>query len=130
MNQSISYRWVFIVGAAFAMLSVVFGAFSAHALKSVLDEGGLKLIDTAARYQMYHALALLFCGVLLQLRLCAESWIKVAAYLFTAGIFLFSGALYLIALSNIKWFGAIAPIGGTAFISGWLVVIIAIAKSK
>ncbi len=116
MNQI----WISL-GAIFAFLGVGCGAFGAHGLESKLEPRMLAIWETAARYQMYHALALIGLGL----------WIKqepgalppsasITGWAFTLGIVLFSGSLYALALSGIKVLGAITPLGGLAFLIGWI----------
>jgi uncharacterized membrane protein YgdD (TMEM256/DUF423 family) len=121
-------RRVLGTGAALALLAVLSGAFAAHGLKTMLDAQQLALFETAARYQMYHALALLIVGILASLRQFSRPLLKLAAFAFILGIFLFCGSLYLLALSGITWLGAITPLGGTAFLAGWLALMIAALK--
>jgi uncharacterized membrane protein YgdD (TMEM256/DUF423 family) len=121
-------RWVLSAGAGFALLAVVLGAFAAHGLKAVLDTQQLTLFETASRYQMYHALALLVVGVMLTNPQFSRSLLKLAALAFILGIILFSGSLYLLALTGVSWLGAITPLGGIAFLSGWLVMMVAALK--
>jgi uncharacterized membrane protein YgdD (TMEM256/DUF423 family) len=125
-----SVRWILMAGAFFALLSVAIGAFSAHALKAVLDQYSLGIFETAARYQMYHALALLICGLLLLSKSVANIWAVRSAKSFVFGIFLFSGSLYSLALTGIKWLGAITPVGGIGFLLGWCFLIVAVFKGK
>ena len=121
-------RRVLGTGAALALLAVLSGAFAAHGLKTMLDAQQLALFETAARYQMYHALALLVVGILASGRQFSRTLLKLAAFAFILGIFLFCGSLYLLALSGITWLGAITPLGGTAFLAGWLAMMIAALK--
>jgi uncharacterized membrane protein YgdD (TMEM256/DUF423 family) len=121
-------RWVLVAGAGFAMLAVMIGAFAAHGLKHVLDAYQLGLFETAARYQMYHAIGLLIVGVISTIPQFSPRWLKLAACAFILGIALFSGSLYLLALSGIKWLGAITPLGGVAFIFGWMALLVAALK--
>ncbi len=121
-------RWVIIAGAGFALVAVMTGAFAAHGLKHLLDAYSLGLIETAVRYQMYHAIALLIVGIFSITPQFSPRWLKLAAVAFILGIVLFSGSLYLLALSNIRWLGAITPLGGVAFISGWLALLVAALK--
>jgi uncharacterized membrane protein YgdD (TMEM256/DUF423 family) len=121
-------RRVLGTGAALALLAVLSGAFAAHGLKTMLDAQQLALFETASRYQMYHALALLVVGVMLTIPQFSQSLLKLAALAFILGIFLFCGSLYLLALSGIPWLGAITPLGGTAFLAGWLAMMIAALK--
>ena len=106
-----------ILGAVFGALSVAAGAFGAHALRAQLDARMLEVFETAARYQMYHALALLavaWLGAQVQ-----AGAVQVAGWAFVTGIVLFSGSLYAMAFTGIRALGAITPIGGVAFIIGW-----------
>ena len=114
-----SFQFAFL-GALFAATAVAAGAFGAHALKAILDTPMLAVYETAARYQMYHALGLF---VVAWLGRETESPLTIkAGWLFCAGILLFSGSLYLVALAGIKWMGALTPLGGLSFISGWICV--------
>lgn len=115
-HQPRSFRFAFL-GAVFAATAVAAGAFGAHALKTILDPLMLAVYETAARYQMYHAL-----GLFVVAWLCRETqsrWAVKAGWLFCAGILLFSGSLYIVALGGIKWIGALTPLGGASFIGGW-----------
>jgi len=116
------------VGAGFAMLAVMTGAFAAHGLKPVLGAYGLGLFETAARYQMYHAIALFIVAAVSTIPQISPGWLKLAAFAFMLGIILFSGSLYLLALTGIKWLGAVTPLGGVAFILGWLALLVAALK--
>lgn len=111
-------RMFFGFGAASAMLAVAAGAFGAHALRARLTPEHLAIFETGARYQIYHALALL-----------AVAWAVTrwpgrlpvwSGRLFVAGTILFSGSLYLLALTGTRWWGALTPFGGAAFLAGWL----------
>ena len=121
-------RWVLSAGAGFALLAVIAGAFAAHGLKAVLDAQQLALFETASRYQMYHAFALLVVGMMLTNPQFSRSLLKLAALAFILGIILFSGSLYLLALVGVSWLGAITPLGGIAFLSGWLMTMVAALK--
>jgi uncharacterized membrane protein YgdD (TMEM256/DUF423 family) len=113
--------------AAFsAMLSVVLGAFAAHGLKSKLTETLLSTFQTGVQYQMYHSLALILLVVLY--RQMPQSLLLYSAGFMFAGIVLFSGSLYMLALTQIKWFGPITPLGGVCFIVGWALLIAAALK--
>ncbi len=119
-------RRFLLLGAVFAAIAVAAGAFGAHALAERVTPERLQTFETAVRYQMYHALALLACGLL------GEAWrrsLDAAAWLFTAGILIFSGSLYLLVLTDTAWLGAITPIGGVAFISGWIALAVAIVRA-
>ena len=109
-------------------VSVAAGAFASHALKNQLSDRALAIFETGARYQMYHALALLLVALLLaQVKPLGlgMTWLNISGFAFIVGILLFSGSLYALSLSGIKWLGAVAPLGGVAFITGWVCVAIA-----
>jgi uncharacterized membrane protein YgdD (TMEM256/DUF423 family) len=106
------------LAAIFGFLGVALGAFGAHGLQGRLTAGDLSIFETAVRYQMYHALALLFVAVFLS-RGGAASGVSVAGWGFSAGIILFSGSLYLMLLTDQRWLGAVTPLGGLAFLVGW-----------
>jgi len=108
------------IGALNGALSVALGAFGAHALRTSLDPRALEIFETAVRYQATHALALLVVAVLLARR--ASGLLTGSAWAFTAGITIFSGSLYLLALTGTGRWGAVAPIGGSALIVGWLLL--------
>ena len=118
-----------IAGAVNAAIAVAFGAFGAHALKEKLSEHYLAIWETAVQYQMFHALALIAVGILMSPSLFGSvtqlSW---AGYLILAGIIIFSGSLYVLSLTGIGILGAITPIGGVAFIAGWIMLIVAAIK--
>ena len=108
------------LGAVSAFLSVAAGAFGAHALKQTLAADMLTVFHTAVEYQFFHSLGLIAIG-LLQLvspRRCHTA----AAWLMLAGIFLFSGSLYALSLTGIRWLGMITPLGGTGFLIAWLIL--------
>lgn len=104
----------------FALLAVAAGAFGAHALRARVAEDLLAVFETGARYQMYHALALFAVAWV------ADRWpgagVETAGWLFTGGMLVFSGSLYVLALSGIRWLGAITPLGGVALLAGWAVL--------
>ncbi|NEO01798.1 MAG: DUF423 domain-containing protein [Moorea sp. SIO3I7] len=100
-------------------LSVAAGAFASHALKEKLTERALEIFQTGARYQMYHALALMLVALLLSRAEVAQTPLTLAGSAFITGIAIFSGSLYALSLTGIKWLGAIAPLGGAALILGW-----------
>ena len=106
------------LGALSGFLAVAAGAFGAHALRGTLPSDLLDVFETAARYQMYHALALLATGWIAGQR--GSRAASLAGWLFVAGTVLFSGSLYALSLSGARWLGAITPIGGLAFLGGWL----------
>jgi uncharacterized membrane protein YgdD (TMEM256/DUF423 family) len=108
------------------MLAVVLGAFGAHALKDRIEPSALEVFRTGATYQFFHGIALICIGI--------ASWntvqklFSICAWLFLIGIFVFSGSLYALAISDQKWFGAITPLGGLCFISGWICAAIAFSR--
>jgi len=116
-----------IVGASLAGLAVLLGAFGAHGLKSKVSPADLLIFETGIRYHMYHALGLLFIGAIGFH--FSHDVIQIPAYLFSAGIVIFSGSLYLLVLTNMRWLGAITPIGGLCFIAGWLILAFNLYKS-
>ena len=114
----------FAAGAILGALAVALGAFGAHGLKPVLTPDMLANFETGVRYHMYHALALI-AAALLAGRF-PESRLPVwGGWLFVAGIVFFSGSLYLMAFTGMRWLGAITPIGGVAMIAGWLCLAVA-----
>lgn len=115
-----------MISAALLALAVAFGAFGAHALKTHLSAEMLQTWKTAVEYHFYHALGLLLLGVLSFYM--PSALLKWSAILLTAGVVLFSGSLYTMALSGIKWLGAITPFGGISFIAGWVMLFIAAWK--
>jgi len=111
-------RIFFTLGAASGLIAVGAGAFGAHALRTRLTPEYLTVFETAARYQMYHALALCIAAwAVSRWPVSPAVW---AGWLFLLGTVLFSGSLYLLALSGARWLGAITPLGGAAFLAGWL----------
>ena len=119
---------VFItIGALSGFLAVAAGAFGAHALRDRLSTDMLGVFQTGATYQMYHALALVGVGILLaRFSVDGSALVSAAGWLFVAGTLLFSGSLYALSLSNTTWLGAITPIGGIAFLLGWLALAVGI----
>lgn len=107
------------IAAILAGLSVAAGAFASHALKEKVTERALEIFETGARYQMYHALALLLVALLLSRAEASQTPLIAAGSAFIIGIAIFSGSLYALSLSGIKWLGAITPLGGVAFMVGW-----------
>ena len=116
-------RTFMFIGALMGFVGVGLGAFGAHGLKGRLSAEMLAVFETGVRYQMYHALALLALGAMMS-RLEGRA-VVVAGWSFTAGILIFSGSLYALALSGVTMLGAITPIGGAAFLIGWIALAIA-----
>jgi len=114
-------RLFFTLGCGFAALGVGLGAFAAHGLRNVLSATDLATFEVGVRYQMYHAFALLAVGWAI------ERWgdgptATLAGWAFVVGIAVFSGSLYLLVLTGPRWLGAITPIGGVAFLLGWVLL--------
>ena len=108
-----------IVGSTLAGLGVAGGALASHSLRNRLSDHALDIFETGIKYQMYHSLALLLVVSLLTYQENPPSSLLGAGYGFLVGILIFSGSLYALSLTGIKWLGAITPIGGIAFIIGW-----------
>lgn len=119
MTRHGASRLCLLLGAGFAFLAVTFGAFGSHSLKAVLTPDMLAVFETGVRYQMYHALALLAVGW--AAHQYPQASFHLAGWLFLAGILLFSGSLYVLALSGVRWLGAVTPLGGLCFLAGWSV---------
>jgi uncharacterized membrane protein YgdD (TMEM256/DUF423 family) len=120
-NTTAMERVFFIAGAVAAFVGVALGAFGAHSLKSRLPDDLLTIFETGVRYQMYHAFGLI-----------AVAWAKTrwpehnlngAGWAFIVGILIFSGSLYLLSFTGLRWFGAITPLGGLAFLLGWAILV-------
>jgi uncharacterized membrane protein YgdD (TMEM256/DUF423 family) len=126
------YKIMVICGVVFAMLSVILGAFGAHTLKSMISAEALATFEVGVRYQMYHALGLIFIGMSHLLTRVVQ---KPVFILFALGILLFSGSIYLLSLNAVLPFdagmiGFVTPLGGTCFIIGWLYFLWNIIKLK
>ncbi len=116
------------VAAVSGFLSVAIGAFGAHGLKGILDAYGRDIFETAVQYQMFHTAALLAVGVLQAVY--PKTSFKVTGWSFLIGMALFSGSLYILAVSGIGWLGAVTPIGGTAFLVGWAALLHAVWRLR
>ena len=117
--------------AILGFLSVILGAFAAHALKEMVSDYAVNIFETGVRYQFYHVFALLAAGILYTS--FPRPLLKWAGYFFIAGIFLFSGSLYALCYIRhqalpYEWIGAVTPVGGLAFITGWLMIFAALFK--
>lgn len=121
-------RLFFAAGAISACLAVAAGAFGAHGLKSRLDAEMLSIFETGVRYQMYHAFGLIVVAWALTRWPGHLLW--TSGWLFIAGTVIFSGSLYLLSLTGQRWLGAITPLGGLAFIAGWLCLASVIWKGE
>ena len=120
-------RYFFILGSISGGLAVALGAFGAHGLKARLTADLLNTFETGVRYHLYHALALFAVAYALS-RWPSASLTPIAGWLFVAGTVLFSGSLYLLALTGLRWLGAITPFGGLALIAGWICLAIAAGR--
>jgi uncharacterized membrane protein YgdD (TMEM256/DUF423 family) len=116
------------LAALLGALSVGLGAFGAHALENRLSANLLETYETAVRYQFYHVIALALVGLALA-RWPDNGLLTIAGWLFMIGILVFSGSLYLLVFSGLRWLGAITPIGGVAFIGGWIALAVAVWRS-
>lgn len=121
-------RLFYICAGIAGFMGVALGAFATHGLKTRLAPDMLAVFETAARYQMYHVFAL-----------CAAAWacarwqhriFAVAGWMFVTGILIFSGSLYVLALTGVKWLGALTPFGGIAFLTGWLCLAVGAIRAK
>jgi uncharacterized membrane protein YgdD (TMEM256/DUF423 family) len=119
--------WLISAGV-FGLLSVALGAFGAHTLKNVLDDYGKSIYEKAVLYQMFHTIALFIVGI--SQHLVKDTSFSIAGWGFLIGILLFSGSLYLLAATGIRWLGAITPFGGVAFLFGWFWLVLTIIKVR
>ncbi len=122
-------RLPIVAGAFFALMAVMAGAFGAHGLRNVVSERSLEVFQTAVTYQMYHAIALVLVALLSGFGL-SRRLLGFAAGFFLAGILLFSGSLYTLVLTDIRWVGPITPMGGVCFMIGWALLLTAGARRQ
>ena len=121
-------NWV-STGAVFSGLSVMLGAMGAHSLKNVLTEKKLSAFQTATEYMGYHGLALILVGIMCsQLAGNSAKPLKKVGILFTAGILMFSGSIYILTFNGPRLFGPVTPIGGLCFMAGWFIFAVVIYK--
>ena len=116
-----------ILGSVNAMLAVILGAFGAHGLKARIAPEMLEVYQTAVQYHFYHALGLLVVAIITH-QFLPSFWFRSSGWLMCAGIILFSGSLYILSMTPWRWFGAITPLGGLAFILAWLMLFIGVIK--
>lgn len=122
------------IGASLGAVAVALGAFGAHGLKKIVDAETVQTFQTGVQYQMYHSLALLLTGLLYEK--CSQKMTRIAGLLFIIGILLFSGSLYVVAAGraggshSLDKAGLITPLGGVAFIAGWVFLFIATMKNR
>ena len=119
-------RLLFALGSASALIAVAAGAFGAHGLRARLTPDLLAVFETGARYQMYHAFGLMAAAW--ALTRWPGPWPVRAGWLFLVGTLLFSGSLYALALSGLRWLGAVTPLGGVAFLAGWACLLLAATR--
>ena len=120
-------RVFFIIGALSAGIAVAAGAFGAHGLKGRLSSEMIAVFEVGVRYQMYHALALLAAAWVMSK--WPSALITAGGWSFVGGTVLFSGSLYLLSVTGVKWLGAITPLGGLAFLAGWLCLALGVWKT-
>lgn len=120
-------KTILTLASVLLALAVAIGAFGAHGLKSHISEDMMQTYKTGVEYHFYHALGLLLIGVLSVS--VPSSLLNWSAILLIAGIILFSGSLYVLAITGIKWLGAITPLGGLSFIAGWILLMLAVWKN-
>ena len=121
-------RLFLLCGALGGFFTVALGAFAAHGLKAILSPGLLQTFNTGVEYQGMHSLALLALGLLMQRD--DRPALRLAGWAFASGILVFSGSLYLLALTDARWLGAVTPLGGTAFLLGWVAMAWGMARSR
>jgi uncharacterized membrane protein YgdD (TMEM256/DUF423 family) len=122
-------RLFLATGSLFAFIAIAAGAFGAHFLKKHLDAEMMSVFETAVRYQMYHAIALIIIAVALEPQ--KKKWANIAGWFFITGVVLFSGSLYILSLTGMKWIVAFTPLGGITFLFGWVcLALVGIIKSK
>ena len=122
------------IGAFLGALTVIFGAFAAHAIKSRVTSETLTIFETGVRYQMYHVFAVFLAGILS--KDFPSKYLVWAGNLFLIGIILFSGSLYALTFfkangnENMNWLGAVTPFGGTCFIVGWSLILLSLFRER
>ena len=119
-------RFFFISGAIAAFVAVALGAFGAHSLRTKLSPDMLTIFEVGVRYQMYHAFGLI--AVAWAITRWPEANLNAAGWAFIIGIVVFSGSLYLLTLTDVRWLGAITPLGGLAFLIGWAILVWSVAR--
>lgn len=116
------------IAAAFGFLGIAAGAFGAHGLKNMLAPDMLEVFETAVRYQMYHVFALI--AVVLLADRGESDLLSWSGWLFVAGAIIFSGSLYILSLTGVRWLGAITPIGGACFLAGWALMFVSAIRGQ
>ena len=118
-----------LMGSGFMFLAVTIGAFGAHGLKNKLDAYAMSVYNTAVEYHFYHALGLLLLGILMQ-QYKPSLLLNISGWSMGLGILIFSGSLYALAISGVKWLGAITPIGGLCFLIAWFCFFAGVIKAS
>ncbi len=121
-------KLLLLLGGINATLVVMLGAFGAHALKARLSVDMMAVYQTGIHYHLFHALGLLAVG-LMAMQISDSAYLRWSGWLMLAGIVLFSGSLYLLSISGLRWLGAVTPFGGMAFIVAWILFVAAVAKA-
>jgi len=121
-------RSIIATGAVLMALAVVFGAFGAHIVQDMLTPDRFEVYKTGVEYHFYHALGLLLLGVI-SMKMPGNKWLTWSGYSLTAGILIFSGSLYVLTLTDTGWLGAVTPLGGVAFILGWIFLAVGVLKA-
>jgi uncharacterized membrane protein YgdD (TMEM256/DUF423 family) len=122
-----------IIGSFFALTATIAGALGAHALKNIIPPSSLESFKTGVEYQMYHAIAIIFTGILMHQH--HKKKIRWVGYFFIAGIFCFSGSIYALSTSRVtgidfSFLGPVTPMGGLLFMTGWILIIFNFIKNK
>jgi len=121
-------KLLLLLGGVNAMLVVMLGAFGAHALKARLSVDMMAVYQTGIHYHLFHALGLLAVG-LVAMQISDSAYLRWSGWLMLAGIVLFSGSLYLLSISGLRWLGAVTPFGGMTFIVAWILFVVAVARA-
>ena len=122
-------RTFLILGAANAALAVLLGAFGAHSLKTHLTSDMMAVYQTGLQYHLFHSLGLLAVGFAAK-QIGDTVWLRWSGWLMLAGIFIFSGSLYLLSITGLRWLSAVTPLGGIAFIAAWILFAVAVMKGR
>ena len=121
-------RSIITAGAVLLVFAVVFGAFGAHIVQDRLTPDRFEVYKTGVEYHFYHALGLLLLGVIM-MKMPGNRWLVWSGYSLMAGILIFSGSLYVLTLTDTGWLGAVTPLGGVAFILGWIFLAVGVLKA-
>ena len=130
LSMSTSSTRFVLLSAVFGLLGVASGAFGAHALKTMLPEDLLAIFETGSRYCLHHSMALLATSLYNHHKPTPSLWLNRSCWCFTIGISIFSGTLWILALSGVRWLGAITPIGGLSLMAGWGCILMFSIKSS